>query len=110
MASRAKVIANNDVVHIAWSFDQPVAGCAGFLIDSQPADGGTDWATLASLLEFEDRSDPKVALKSTKTHPVEGFRWRDFLDAASRDVAVRIGSRQWRRRTAISRRWAASSL
>jgi phosphatidylserine/phosphatidylglycerophosphate/cardiolipin synthase-like enzyme len=89
MASRAKVIANNDVVHIAWSFDQPVAGCAGFLIERQPADGSTDWATLASLLEFEDRSDPKVALKSTKTHPVEGFRWRDFLDAASRDVAVR---------------------
>ncbi len=97
MASRAKVIANNDVVHIAWSFDQPVAGCAGFLIERQPADGSTDWATLASLLEFEDRSDPKVALKSTKTHPVEGFRWRDF-----------IGSRQWRRRMAISRRWAAS--
>ena len=39
MATSSKVIANNDVVHIAWSYDQPMAGCAGFLIERQPADG-----------------------------------------------------------------------
>jgi phosphatidylserine/phosphatidylglycerophosphate/cardiolipin synthase-like enzyme len=89
MATRAKVIANNDVVHIAWSFDQPVAGCAGFLVERQPADGSAAWTTLTSLLEFEDRKDPNVVNKSTKTNPVEGFRWRDFLDATSRDIAVR---------------------
>jgi len=42
--------------------------------------------TLTSLLEFEDRKDPNVVNKSTKTNPVEGFRWRDFLDATSRDL------------------------
>src|SRR5713101_4385646 len=89
MATMAKVIANNDVVHIAWSFDQPVAGCAGFLVERQPADGSAAWTTLTSLLEFEDRKDPNVVNKSTKTNPVEGFRWRDFLDATSRDIAVR---------------------
>jgi phosphatidylserine/phosphatidylglycerophosphate/cardiolipin synthase-like enzyme len=88
MATRSKVIANNDVVHIAWSYDRPIAGCAGFLIERQPADGSANWATLTSLVEFEERHDPNVALKSTKTHPVEGFRWRDMLDAGSRDKAV----------------------
>lgn len=33
MGNIAKAIANNDVVHIAWSFDEPLVGCAGFLIE-----------------------------------------------------------------------------
>jgi hypothetical protein len=36
MATRAKVIANNDVVHIAWSFDQPVADARASLLSANP--------------------------------------------------------------------------
>ncbi len=85
MATMAKVIANNDVVHIAWSFDQPVAGCAGFLVERQPADGSAAWTTLTSLLEFEDRKDPNVVNKSTKTNPV----WRRRMAATRRCPASR---------------------
>ena len=84
----ARAIANNDVIHISWSFDEPLSGCAGFMLERQPADGSKPWAPLSSLVEFEDRTDESVALKPTTVRPVEGFRWRDFLDRDSRDVTV----------------------
>ncbi|MBI3197287.1 MAG: hypothetical protein HYZ40_07215 [Rhodospirillales bacterium] len=88
MPAKAHAIANNDVVHIGWSFDAPLPGCEGFALYRQPADGSADWRPLSSLLIFEDRSGPDT-LRETTLRPVDKFSWRDFLDRDSRDVAVR---------------------
>ncbi len=88
MQANAHAIANNDVVHIGWSFDEPLPNCEGFTLYRQLADGSTEWRPLRSLLIFEDRSGAD-ALKTTTVQPVKKFTWRDFLDPRSRDVAVR---------------------
>jgi phosphatidylserine/phosphatidylglycerophosphate/cardiolipin synthase-like enzyme len=88
MSSTARAIANNDIVHIAWSVDSPIPDCAGFVIYRQPADGSAGWEPLRSLIEFEDDHVDDAARPTTVT-PVTKFQWRDFLDRASRDKAVR---------------------
>lgn len=88
MSSLARAIANNDIVHIAWSVDSPIPKCAGFVIYRQPADDSADWEPLSSLIEFEDEHVDDAAKPTTVT-PVTKFQWRDFLDRDSRDKAVR---------------------
>ena len=88
MSRAAHAIANNDIVHIAWSVDSPIPDCAGFVIYRQPADGSTDWEPLRSLIEFEDEHVDDAARPTTVT-PVTKFQWRDFLDRDSRDRAIR---------------------
>jgi phosphatidylserine/phosphatidylglycerophosphate/cardiolipin synthase-like enzyme len=87
MRGTARAIANNDIVHIAWSVDNPIPDCAGFVIYRQPADGSAGWKPLRSLVEFEDERVDDAARPTTVT-PVTKFQWRDFLDRGSRDRAV----------------------
>ena len=50
MAAHAFAIANNDIVHIGWSFDQKIADCIGFSIWRLPASGpGSGGVPLTSL-------------------------------------------------------------
>jgi phosphatidylserine/phosphatidylglycerophosphate/cardiolipin synthase-like enzyme len=84
----ARAIANNDIVHIAWTFERPIPGCDGFAVYRQPAAGVSPWEPLRSLVEFENTPTAEAARPTTVT-PVAGFHWRDFLDKTSRDTAVR---------------------
>jgi phosphatidylserine/phosphatidylglycerophosphate/cardiolipin synthase-like enzyme len=101
MSGRAFAIANNDIVHIAWSFDAKLPGCTGVRIYRLP-DGSTGSGTpLKSLVAFEERSNPPsgaaegAALPDEPVNPVappaliKGFRWRDLLSPAARGVKVR---------------------
>lgn len=87
MAASIRVIANNDIVHIAWSFDRALKDCAGFVISRRPAGSSEAWQPLRSLLQFDNRPGAE-AEPSTTVAPVAGFHWRDFLDRGSRDTPL----------------------
>ena len=50
MTARCLAIANNDIVHIAWSFDAALPGCSGFRIYRVPAAAGGQGTPLRSLV------------------------------------------------------------
>jgi len=99
MAAHAFAIANNDIVHIGWSFDQKIPDCIGFSIWRLPASGQGDGVPLTSLPTFV--SDPAAAVKAkaeasaekpdvadTAPHEakpdaqpalIKEFKWRDLL-------------------------------
>ncbi|MGE5142403.1 MAG: phospholipase D-like domain-containing protein [Acidobacteriota bacterium] len=101
MSGRCLAIANNDIVHIAWSFDAPLPGCSGFnayrLSQHDPEPG----TPLRSLVAFEDRGSPRATpaaggvLPHQPVNPhgppalIKGFKWRDLLSPDERGVTVR---------------------
>jgi phosphatidylserine/phosphatidylglycerophosphate/cardiolipin synthase-like enzyme len=101
MSDRCLAIANNDIVHIAWSFDAALPGCSGFYV-FRLAPGDTGPGTpLRSLVAFEDRGIPSVTPYGGGTLPhepvdphgpqalIKGFKWRDLLAPNQRGVTVR---------------------
>jgi phosphatidylserine/phosphatidylglycerophosphate/cardiolipin synthase-like enzyme len=98
MSGRCLAIANNDIVHIAWSIDAPLEGCSGFRIYRISGSGAGQETPLRSLVGFEDRttrSNGGGSLPYEAVHPhgppalVKAFKWRDLLSPAERDVPVR---------------------
>ncbi|HET9707790.1 MAG TPA: phospholipase D-like domain-containing protein [Gemmatimonadales bacterium] len=100
MSGRCLAIANNDIVHIAWSFDAPLPGCSGFHV-FRLAQGDTGPGTpLRSLVAFEDRGAPSATLHGGGALPhdavdprgpqalIKGFKWRDLLAPNQRGVTV----------------------
>jgi len=97
MASSCLAIANNDIVHIAWSFDTPLNGCSGFRVFRVPEGTAGPGTPLRSLVAFEDRTtttDGSI-LPHEAVHPqgppalIKGYKWRDLLSPNARGVAVR---------------------
>jgi hypothetical protein len=101
MSGRCLAIANNDIVHIAWSFDAPLPECSGFQV-FRLVHGDTGPGTpLRSLVAFEDRGAPSAtphgggALPHDAVDPhgpptlIKGFKWRDLLAPNQRGVTVR---------------------
>jgi len=100
MRGRAYAICNNDIVHIAWSFDAKLAGCSGFRVFRIPVDDPTHEVALRSLVAFENRDVAvPVSVESARlddpvdtTAPpflIRAFKWRDLLKRSERGVAVR---------------------
>ena len=100
MAERALAISNNDIVHIAWSFDRKIPGCTGFSIFRIPTNGGPE-VPLRSLPAFvvapptaahtKAKPLPPHAPLDPKAPPalIKGFKWRDILSRGERGVAVK---------------------
>jgi len=98
MSGRCLAIANNDIVHIGWSFDSP--GCSGFNIYRLAQDESGAGTPLRSLVAFEDRGAPSAtppgggALPHDAVDPhgppalIKGFKWRDLLAPNQRGVTV----------------------
>src|SRR5689334_1644968 len=104
MAAHAFAIANNDIVHIGWSFDQKIPDCIGFTISRLPANGQGPGEPLTSLPTFvsdpvsavkakAEASAEKPAVADTAPHEakpaaepalIKGFKWRDLLAPAER--------------------------
>lgn len=59
MRGTAYAIANNDIVHIAWSFESLIRDCAGFVIYRQPADESAGWVKAGGAVAQADRVDVK---------------------------------------------------
>src|SRR5260221_14337930 len=101
MSGRCLAIANNDIVHIAWSFDASLPGCSGFHV-LRLAQGDTGPGTpLRSLVAFEDHGTPSAtpqgggALPHDAVDPhgppalIKGLKWRDLLAPKQRGLTVR---------------------
>src|SRR5712692_4134517 len=100
MTGRALAIANNDIIHIGWSFDQKIPGCTGFSIYRVPANGQGPEVPLRSLLTFvaepESGAPKKGAKKPLAPHQpvsanaspalIKAFKWRDLLSPDERGV------------------------
>src|SRR5690242_19181680 len=101
MSARAYAIANNDIIHIAWSFDHKLSGCTGFRIYRLTEGGAETGTPLKSLIAFDDRrrvpggSARRAALPHDEVNPsapptlIKGFHWRDLLRHEDRGVKVR---------------------
>lgn len=91
MTGRALAIANNDIIHIGWSFDQKTPGCTGFSIYRVPANGQGPEVPLRSLLTFvaePESGAPQTGAKKPVAL-IKGFKWRDILSPAERGIAVK---------------------
>ena len=112
MAAHAFAIANNDIVHIGWSFDQKIPDCIGFSIWRLPPSGaanGSDGEPLTSLPTFvtDPESGPKAKAEASAEDPdvadtaphkpkpnaqpalIKAFKWRDLLAPAQRGGTYR---------------------
>ena len=100
MSGRCLAIANNDIVHIAWSFDAPLPGCSGFHVFRLAQGDSGPGTPLRSLVAFEDRGAPSAtphaggALPHDAVDPhgpqalIKAFKWRDLLAPNQRGVTV----------------------
>ena len=65
---KAIAIANNDYVHVAWDFSEPLAGCIGFSIHRMDDKGGRE------PLHAFGKNNP-----NTDESPISKYSWRDLL-------------------------------
>jgi PLD-like domain len=73
---KAVALANNDVVLLAWSYDDPIPDCLGFAIRRREAGGVT--VPLPAWIGFEGESNPDWDPRDTEEWPVQKFFWRDL--------------------------------
>jgi phosphatidylserine/phosphatidylglycerophosphate/cardiolipin synthase-like enzyme len=107
MAARALAIANNDIIHIAWSVDETIPGCTGFSIFRKRSDGQDTEVPLHSLLTFVAEpagAAPKPGTTSGTTQPlaphqppdpeappalIKAYKWRDLLRPDQHGIAFK---------------------
>jgi hypothetical protein len=74
--NKAVALANNDVVLIAWSYEEEIPGCLGFAIERREASGSL--MPLPAWVGFRGESNPDWKPKDTTIWPVQKFFWRDL--------------------------------
>lgn len=80
----ARAIANNEVAYLAWSVDEPIAGCLGFDITRIYPDTGEE-KPLASWVPFKGQANPDWTPQSTRVWPIQKLSWRDLTLRKRRD-------------------------
>ena len=80
----ARAFANNEVAYLAWSIDQPIAGCLGFDITRIYPETGEE-RPLAAWVPFEGQNNPDMAPQSTRVWPIQKLSWRDLTLRKRRD-------------------------
>ena len=81
MANNGKIIAlhNNDVVFLAWQFQQAIPDCLGFTVRrkdlNNPHDG---FRPLPAWVGWQGGSNDDWKAENTDIWPVQKFSWRDF--------------------------------
>jgi phosphatidylserine/phosphatidylglycerophosphate/cardiolipin synthase-like enzyme len=74
---KAVAFANNDYVHVAWSFgDEPLAGCAGFALYRVAQEGEPQGVAVASFARDKDGKRIDV---TTEDQPIPKYSWRDVF-------------------------------
>jgi phosphatidylserine/phosphatidylglycerophosphate/cardiolipin synthase-like enzyme len=73
---KAVALANNDVVLIAWSYEQPIPDCLGFAIRRHEAGGVT--TVLPAWVGFHGEENPDWDPRDTEVWPIQKFFWRDL--------------------------------
>jgi phosphatidylserine/phosphatidylglycerophosphate/cardiolipin synthase-like enzyme len=74
--AQAVALANNDVVLLAWSYDEKIPGCLGFAIYRMDADGES--TALPAWIGFQGEDNPDWDPSTTERWPVQKFSWRDL--------------------------------
>ena len=89
---RAIAIANNDVVQIAWNYDNKLQGCLGFAVYRKEgaAAGAGQWQPLPAWVGFEGQSNPAWTEHTTEEWPIQKFEWRDLEAARGKTYSYRI--------------------
>ncbi|HVQ58684.1 MAG TPA: phospholipase D-like domain-containing protein [Solirubrobacterales bacterium] len=72
----AVALANNDVVLLAWSYEEPISDCLGFAIRRREAGGVT--IPLPAWIGFHGESNPDWDPRDTEEWPIQKFSWRDL--------------------------------
>lgn len=80
MANQGKLIAlhNNDVVFLAWKYDEEIEGCLGFTVRRRDAGGSVTFKALPAWVGWQGGSNQNWEPKTTDEWPVQKFSWRDF--------------------------------
>jgi hypothetical protein len=90
---KAVALANNDVVFIAWSYEDKIPDCLGFAIYRNGANG--ERTLLPAWIGFDGESNPDWKPKDTEVWPVQKFAWRDLTatwgQTYSYEVVPRVG-------------------
>jgi phospholipase D-like protein len=73
---KAVALANNDVVLVAWSYEQPIPDCLGFAIRRH--EGGGVTTVLPAWVGFHGEENPDWDPKDTEVWPIQKFFWRDL--------------------------------
>jgi phosphatidylserine/phosphatidylglycerophosphate/cardiolipin synthase-like enzyme len=96
MPTHCVALSNNDLILVAWTFEQKLAGCLGFdvrRIDAaqvKRGDATPQGTSLPALAGFPGETGTARAGRTTAQHPVQKFFWKDLYvkDAVSRGTAA----------------------
>ena len=81
MPNNGKIIAlhNNDVVFLAWQYDEPIPDCLGFSVRRKDLkDGGGNFEPLPAWVGWQGGDNKNWKAQTTDMWPVQKFSWRDF--------------------------------
>jgi phosphatidylserine/phosphatidylglycerophosphate/cardiolipin synthase-like enzyme len=74
---KAVAYSNNDVVFIAWRYEQKIDNCLGFAISRIDSASGEKHA-LPAWVGFKNQSNEQWQPKDTTIWPIQKFNWRDL--------------------------------
>jgi hypothetical protein len=74
--AEAVALANNDVVFLAWTYDEKIPGCLGFAI--YRVDAGGERKPLPAWIGFQGEDNPDWKPSTTERWPIQKFSWRDL--------------------------------
>jgi phosphatidylserine/phosphatidylglycerophosphate/cardiolipin synthase-like enzyme len=93
MANNGKIIAlhNNDVVFLAWQFDQPIPECLGFSVRRKDlGDSGGRFLPLPAWVGWQGGSNENWKPQTTDVWPVQKFSWEDFTATPGRTYEYQV--------------------
>jgi len=87
--SKAVAYSNNDVVLLAWQYDQRLNGCLGFRIERTDTQTRVTTA-LPAWVGFAGTPNPQWEAHTTNEWPVQKFNWRDLTATRGRTYTYAI--------------------
>jgi len=85
MANQGKiaVMHSNDVVFLAWQYEQAIPNCLGFSVRRKDLSvAGSAFRALPAWVGWQGGSNADWKAQNTDIWPVQKFNWRDFMAAA----------------------------
>jgi phosphatidylserine/phosphatidylglycerophosphate/cardiolipin synthase-like enzyme len=93
MANNGRIVAlhDNDVVFLAWQFDQPIPECLGFSVRRKDlGDSGGRFLPLPAWVGWQGGSNANWQPQTTDVWPVQKFSWEDFTATPGRTYKYQV--------------------
>jgi len=87
MTARLRVITNNDLAYLWWSFTEKLPGCLGFTVHRVSKDGKEE--PLPAWVGF-DPSEADRGPRDTDVWPVQSYQWKDVRAPLDRELRYRV--------------------